>query len=363
MKIAFLIDSLEARGGGEKVAYFFAKRYDVDIYTAHVSWDKILPEFKRFRVHELGRGTSAPFLQQELMMRKFRGLDLSEYDVVVCHGPTYSTYAALNNHPSVLMVAGISPLFYKTGPDKYRYWPLGKPYLRPAVRLWAARLRRQDKQLIRQIDAIVCISDYTRGIMKKYYGVDSTVIHPPIEARRYYNRKNKGYYLTVDRLIPEKRVDMVVEAFTRMPDKKLVVEGSGPEKERLEMIAGDAKNITFVGRVDSKRLLNLYANCIALINMGYYQDWSMVMIEAMASGKPGIGPRHGAYNEMIDEGRTGTLIDETVDGIIGGVTRITPEVAEKMKRACTLKASKCDEKIFYRKWDKLLHGLIEKRSR
>ncbi len=361
LQLALLIDGLIARGGGERTAYFFAKRYAIDIYTAYVDWNKILPEFKNFNVNQLSKTTKVPFLNQELLLRKFRALDLSGYDAVICLGPGYSTYSAINNHPSILYAFGLSPLFYKRGKDEDKFWPLGKLYLKPFVTAWKIRLKDYDKYLMtKAIDKIIGISNFTNNNILKYYGRNAEMVGLPVETRKYYSKKSDDYYLTVDRLVPGKRVDIIIKAFTRMPNKKLIVEGIGPEMPYLKRLAGDAKNITFIGRVDSKKLLDLYSRATALISMSYQQDWSMVMVEAMAAGKPGIGPKQGAYKEIIIPSRTGVLVDATPEGVIDGVNKLDIKTAANMKSACMATAAKYDESQFYKKWDAILESVINR---
>ena len=364
IKIALLIDGLIARGGGERVAYFFAKRYNVDIYTAEINWDKILPEFRKFNIHLVEPEVKLPLINREFLIRKFESIDLSSYDIVVCLGPGYSTYAGIKNHPSILYAFGLSPLFYKRGLDEDKYWPGGKFYMKPIVDLWARRLKKSDKELIsKHLDRIVCISKFTQHAVKAYYNRDSMVIGLPVNMGDYRFNKEGSYYLTVDRLIPAKRIDLVVRAFLKMPDKQLIVEGVGPELERLKEMAKGRKNIIFVGRVNSKKLIDLYSGCIALISMSYQQDWSMVMIEAMAAGKPGIGPNEGAYKEIITNNKNGVLVDASVEGIILGVSKITAKVGKTMQNACLSTASKYDEYNFYRHWDSLFRKMVVKIDR
>ena len=100
-------------------------------------------------------------------------------------------------------------------------------------------------------------------------------------------------------------------------------------------------------------LAKLYSECIGLISMAYYQDWSMVMVEALASGKPCLGPKQGAYSEIIKEGITGFFVDDSIKGIINGVKRLDIDTAESMKFNCIKKAKNFDKIKFYKKWDKV----------
>jgi len=358
LKIAVVIDNLTGRGGGEKEAYYLASHYDADIYTAIVNWDKILPEFKQLRVHI----TPAPrieLLKQEISVRNFRKLDLKGYDAVICLG-FYSIYASWANHSAIWYAYGVSSLFYKRAENSSKNEPLA---WKIGAAIWKHRIKSYDmKTVSKSLDQIITISNYSRGMMKKYYDRDSVIIHPPVEVSKFHCGESKGYYLFVARLEPGKRTDLAIEAFKRMPDKMLYIEGVGSAEASLKKLAGDAKNIKFLGRVSTEALIELYSNCTAFIGTSYYDDWSMVMVEAMASGKPCIAVRQGAYVEMVTNGETGALVEGTPEGIMEGVKRITPEVAKGMKDNCVKFAMESDVSSFYRNWDKVIDDVIKSKK-
>jgi glycosyltransferase involved in cell wall biosynthesis len=356
LRIAVLIDSLEVRGGGEKIALHLAKKYDGEIYTSKVVWENILPEFKELKVNVVGgQIPSVPFLAQEAMLRGFRKLDLSDYDATVCLGAGYTYYTAERNHPTIWYTFGISPLFYKNGPRTWDYWSLGGLQYRPAVLLWRTRMRGYDKRIVGNlVDKIVAVSHYTGTTVKEYYGRPAEVIPPPMDDRRFINKRDEGYYLVVARLVPEKRIDLVINAFRKMPDKTLWIEGTGPTESYLKKLSEGSKNIKFLGRVGSDELLDLYAKCIALVSMDYYQGYCTVIIEAFASGKPCILVNQGGYSELVTEGVNGTLVGEEVSELVKGVARMTPDVAARMKEACLEKAKEFTLSSFYGRWGKIL---------
>ena len=205
------------------------------------------------------------------------------------------------------------------------------------------------------VDAIVAMTKWNADMVKDYYGRNATrIIFPPIETKKLYNKQSRGYYLMVASLFPEARIDLVIKAFKKIPDKTLYIEGIGPAESYLKKIAGDSKNIKFLGRGNTSELRELYAKCIALLDVGYYRGFSMVMGEALASGKPCIAVNQGAYPEMIANNKTGAIVNPTVEGVIDGVSRITPDVAADMKKACLAKAKQFDLKSFYSGWDAVL---------
>jgi glycosyltransferase involved in cell wall biosynthesis len=353
MKIAVLSDILPGRAGAEKLTYMLATHYDADIYTGYINLDKVLPEFKNLNVNTFN-APKVPLLMQEFLVRKFRNLHLSNYDAIICIG-YYSIYSAIKNHPIIWYSYTTSPLFYskpkntslKVSPS----WKIG-------AMIWKKRIQKYDKKTVKEIDKIVTISEYASQALKDYYNTTPLIINPPADTKIFFNKPQKGYYLIVSRFEPGKRVEIAIEAFKKMPDKTLFIEGSGSMDKYLHNLADGYKNIKFLGRVSTEELLSLYANSIAFIATAHYDEFGMPLVESMASGKPVIAVNQGAYPEVIVNGKTGVLVEGTPEGIISGVNKITPVIAEKMKIDCMERAKEFDINIFYKKWDKLIKHMI-----
>ncbi len=351
MKIAILIDWLGARGGGEKTVYYMAKQYDADIYTAYADWDKILPEFRKLRMHTYDKIMHLPLIKQEMTINYFKTLDLSNYDAVVALG-YYSIYAAIKNKNIIWYPYGINSIFHKKGRTDNAY---RDPIFLVGSKIWKTRIEKSDKNLIaKHVHKIVTISKYARRIIKEYHGKNSEIVNPIVEMDKFRCKPQKGYYLMVARLEAGKRVDLAINAFKQMPKKTLYIEGSGSLDSKLKKLAQGHDNIKFLGRVGTEKLIDLYSNCIALIGTAYYDEWSMPMVEAMASGKPCIAVNQGAYPEIIINNKTGILVAGTPQGIINGVNKVTPKFAFSAKNACIKRARNFDSEQFFLKWDKIL---------
>lgn len=355
MKIAILSDILPGRSGAEKITCMLATHYDADIYTGYINLDKVLPEFKKLNVITFN-ASKIPLLMQELLVRKFRNLNLSNYDITICLG-YYSIYSSIKNHPMIWYSYGSSPLFYKKPTDASLRtslaWKIGAP-------IWKNRIQSYDKKVVKKhIDKIVAISEYASKELKDRYDINSLIINPPVDTKNFYYKPHKGYYLIVSRFEGGKRVEIAIEAFKKMPNKILFIEGSGSTEKYLHKLAAGAKNIKFLGRISSEELLDVYANCIALIGTAFYDEWSMPMVEAMASGKPCISVNQGAYPEIIINNKTGILVEGTPMGIIDGINKITPKIAEKMKKNCIKRAKDFDINVFYKKWDNIIKNVVK----
>jgi glycosyltransferase involved in cell wall biosynthesis len=149
------------------------------------------------------------------------------------------------------------------------------------------------------------------------------VIHPPVDTERFVvSKRDDGYFLLVSALVPYKRVDLAVEAFNRVGERLLIV-GSGPEMTKLQSLA--RPNVQFLGWQDDDTLTKLYSACRAVIFPGV-EDFGIVPVEAMASGKPVVAYAKGGALETVREGGrlpTGVFFHEqTPDALVEALQRL-----------------------------------------
>jgi glycosyltransferase involved in cell wall biosynthesis len=220
-------------------------------------------------------------------------------------------------------------------------------YLKPLWNAYAAFLKPRDQEIIRErIDLILANSNNVKERVKKYYGVDSEVVYSPIATSRYMFKKFGDFFLTVNRLIPEKRVDVIVEAFTRMHGKKLVVVGEGPQLPYLKKIAGNSRNVQFLGNVGEDALAEMYGECLATVYMPYHEDYGMVPLEGNAAGKPCISVEEGGCRETVLPGKTGFFIKPDVESLVEQVNALDLDTVRSMRDECISWASQFDESVF-----------------
>lgn len=178
---------------------------------------------------------------------------------------------------------------------------------RTAMRCALGPLRRWDIATAAHPHHFVAISENIRTRIREIYGRESDMIYPPVDTSRFtLSAGDDGYYLIVSALVPYKALDIAIEAFNRSGDR-LVIVGSGPDLSRLRMMA--RPNIAFEGWQSDERLARYYARCRAVIFPGE-EDFGIVPVEAMASGKPVLAfARGGALETVIDTPglRTGVL--------------------------------------------------------
>jgi glycosyltransferase involved in cell wall biosynthesis len=220
--------------------------------------------------------------------------------------------------------------------------------LRGLFGCFAAVVRWQYRRAISQMDLVLVNSENVKTRLKHFLGVDAQVLYPPVATSLFQWANDGGYYLSVARLTPNKRVDIVVRAFLRMPERRLVVTSGGPELERLQTIAQGATNIEFVGWQTEESLRQWVANAHAAIYLPVDEDFGMSPVECMAAGKPVIGVAEGGLLETILHGQTGILIDgqpnpENVQAAVHALELLGPA---NMRLACEARAVQFDERCF-----------------
>ncbi|NLK81900.1 MAG: glycosyltransferase family 4 protein, partial [Bacteroidales bacterium] len=199
-------------------------------------------------------------------------------------------------------------------------------------------LQRYDIKTAQNPDFLISNSIFVQQWVKTHYKRDSVVIYPPVEIDNFEISNNKeDYYITIGRLEPYKRFDVIIEAFKKN-GKKLIVVGDGSMRKDLENKS--LSNITFVGYKNKIEVSSLLRKAQAFIYAGV-EDFGIVYIEALASGVPIIGYNGGALPEIIEDGKEGYLYSQqSVDELNISIEKffkfgvlLTPhEIREKSKR-------------------------------
>jgi hypothetical protein len=255
-----------------------------------------------------------------LMPLAVRGLDVSGYDLVVS-----SSHAVAKG---VRTRKGQLHISYVHTPMRYA-WDLREEYLR-AARLergpggWAARavlerLRRWDQRSADGVDLLIANSAHVAERIRAAYGREAEVLHPPVDVGGFPLRADKDdFYLTVSRLEGYKRVDLLVDAFSRDRTRRLVVVGSGSEFQRLKAQAGP--NVTFTRRLPTAQVVDYMQRARAFLFAGI-EDFGIVMAEAQACGTPVIAFGRGGAAEIVRPD-TGVLFDaQTPEAVLAAVER------------------------------------------
>jgi glycosyltransferase involved in cell wall biosynthesis len=237
--------------------------------------------------------------------------DLSDYDLVIS-----SSYAVAKG---VLTNARQLHVCYCYSPMRYA-WDLHHQYLRESkldrgIKGFIAKMvlhymRIWDYAAANRVDHYLAISRYVAGRIKKTYNREAVVIYPPVDTDTFVpNEGKKEYYLTASRMVPYKKTDLIVEAFSRMPDKKLVVIGEGPDFQKVKFKAG--KNIELLGYQPSSILKEYMQQARAFVYAAE-EDFGIVTVEAQACGTPVIAfGKGGSLETVIPLGQPGVRSQES----------------------------------------------------
>lgn len=233
-----------------------------------------------------------------LMPLAIEQLDLSSYDLVI--SSNHAVAKGVITGPTQLHVS------YVYSPMRYA-WDLQHQYLRQAglqvgLKSWLARyqlhrLRLWDQSTANRVDAFVTLSHFVAGRIRKFYRREATVIYPPVDLEYFSVRKEKeDFYVTASRMVPYKRMDVIVEAFAQMPGKRLVVIGEGPERKRIEAKGGP--NVDLLGYQPDEVIRNYLQRGKAFL-FAAEEDFGILPLEAQACGTPVIAYGRGGALETI----------------------------------------------------------------
>ena len=213
-------------------------------------------------------------------------------------------------------------------------WDLSEDYLSDAkisrglkgaiARYFLRNLQDWDVQSSNCVDHFIANSPFVARRIQRVYGRESTVIYPPVRTDFFQlGKKKEDFYLAASRLVSYKRINLIVEAFSHMPHRKLVVIGDGPELEKIQMKAG--QNVELLGYQPPEVLRDMLQKAKALI-FAAIEDFGILPVEAMATGTPVIALQKGGAAETVLDGITGLFFDEqSVRSIIDAVKRFEKE--------------------------------------
>jgi glycosyltransferase involved in cell wall biosynthesis len=192
------------------------------------------------------------------------------------------------------------------------------PAMRPALKLILRRHRGFDRRAARDVDQYVANGEITRERIRRFWGRDSVIVHPPVEVQRFFVGEPADYALFVGELVRHKRPQLAIEAAVAA-GRPIKVVGTGPERANLE--ARYRGRAEFLGRVGDAELPRLYAEAAALVVPGV-EEFGIAAVEAQAAGRPVVGVDAGGLRETVVPGETGLLVP---DGDGAALTRALRE--------------------------------------
>lgn len=230
-------------------------------------------------------------------------LPLSEHRLVVSSSSAFAH--GVRPHPEAVHVCYCHSPFRYAWFERRRALEEAPPPLRPALAGLLAALRQWDRHAARRVTRYIANSNQTRSRIRRLYGTDAPVIHPPVEVDRFHPEEPEDYFLTVGELVPHKQIELAAEAAVRARQRLKVV-GDGPDLSRLRARYGS--HVEFLGRVRDQELEKLYARARALV-VPNVEEFGIAAVEAQAAGRPVIGVRAGGVTETVVEEKTGTFVE------------------------------------------------------
>lgn len=327
MKIALAHDWLNQMGGAENVLEILMDMFpNAPVFTTIYAPELMPPAYRTWNIKTswLDRAPGVhrhhqPYLP--LYPLAVRSLNLQGYDVILSnksgfiHGLTIAS--PKQRHLCYCLAPTRYVWDYRSYASRERLGKAADWLLAPLIAL----LRKWDYQAAQKVDHFCAISTEIQQRIKKFYHRDSIVIAPPVDTERFrpVAAPTADYYFIVSRLIPYKRIDLAVQAFSRM-GKRLIITGDGRDREALQRLAGPT--VSFTGRLPWAETARLMANCKAFIFPGY-EDFGITPVEAQAAGRPVIAYAAGGSLDTVVDGQTGVFFPrQTVDDLIEAVQRL-----------------------------------------
>ncbi len=327
MKIALAHDDLCQFGGAERVVLELSSLYDrPPLYIALYS-DTIISKF-----HDQIGKLRTSFLNNYKIIKKhpksffflnplaFESFNFDEYDVVISSSTRFAH--GIITGPDTLHICYMhSPSRYIWDYNEYMKMYNIKGIKKKILPLMVSYLRIWDMQASARPDFFIANSEYTRGRIKKFYNKDSVVINPPVNVERFINGKveDHGYYLYIGRVVPWKRVDILIDAFKTLKYPLHIV-GNG-ESSYINTLKDNATdNITFYENLDDKKVEDQLLRCRGLL-FPSKEDFGIVPVEALACGKGVIAYEEGGVKDTIEDQKTGVFFkkqdkEDVVDAVI-----------------------------------------------
>ena len=304
-RVAIIHEWLVTFGGSEKVLASLLSMFpDADLFAII----DFLSDEDRCKLN--GKRARTSFIQKlPFAARRYRSylplmplaaeqFDLSSYDLII--SSSHAVAKGVLTGPAQIHVC------YCHSPIRYA-WDLQHQYLHEAglmtglksvmARVLLHYIRLWDARTVAGVDLFIANSSYIARRIRKVYGAKAVVVHPPVKIDTFGMRRDKDdFYLTASRMVPYKRIDIIVDAFSRMPDRRLVVIGDGPEMTKLRARA--AGNVVFLGYQDDAVLRDYLQRARAFV-FAAEEDFGILPVEAQACGTPVIAYSAGGALETV----------------------------------------------------------------
>jgi glycosyltransferase involved in cell wall biosynthesis len=371
MKTAIVCDWLVTVGGAERVLHHLIESFpEADIYSVVDFFeDQARQEILKNKPVKTTYIQRMPFAKTHyrhylpLMPMAIEQLDVSAYDVII--SSSHAVAKGVLTGPDQLHIS------YVHSPMRYA-WDLQHQYLKESglqhgikgviAKYFLHKLRLWDQRTAHGVDSFVANSEFIARRIWKTYHRESDVIYPPVDIHRFTPVANKDdFYLTASRLVPYKKVDLIVESFAQMPDKKLIVIGDGPEMHKIKNKA--RKNIEILGYQSTLTLTDYMQRAKAFI-FAAEEDFGIIPVEAQACGTPVIAYGKGGCLETVrdlkHEKPTGLFFHEqSIPAIKQAVMDFENHIPQFSTDNCLENAKRFASEIFCEKFKKYVYERVK----
>ncbi|HWT40624.1 MAG TPA: glycosyltransferase [Dongiaceae bacterium] len=359
-KIAIVHDWLTNMGGAEPLVLEIHKLFPkAPIYTSVYDVEK-MPAFKGIDVRTTNLQTKLPkklrykhILWPTFRAKAFRQLNLSEFDIIISSSSAEAK-AIRKSRPDQVHIAYIHtpPRYYWSHYEEFRrefsFGPF-TPFIRPVIPYFVKKMRKLDRESVKDIDIFIANSTVTQERIKEYYDKPSTIIYPPVNIDRFTPppKGDRHGYVIWGRHVPYKRFDLAIQAANKL-NAELTIAGTGPDTERLKSLA--SPTVKFVGRISDAELVKLAQTSKAFL-FPNEEDFGISAVEALAAGTPVIAYKKGGALDIVQDGETGVFFEEqTVKSLVEAMKRFEAIQASDLRAfsPATLhrKAKRFDKGLF-----------------
>jgi glycosyltransferase involved in cell wall biosynthesis len=364
MRYCIFHDYIGCIGGAEKVVFTLARALNADIITTDLNLDAVRKAgFGDVKVKSLGDVFLIPPLKQIDASFSFLLSDVSDcYDFFIFSG-NWAHYAAVHHHPNLYYCHTPTRAFFEL--RRHVLNSQTTHFRKMIAYAWTGTHRIFERYNVRKfVDRIVCNSQNVKERVKKDYGLNGSVVNPPIDVTKYRFSHYGDFWLSVNRLYPEKRIDLQMEIFRKLPDEKLKIvggfsKGDWAEKNYKKLQRQKPENVEFLGEVSEQEIINLYATCKGLITTAMDEDFGMTPVEAMASGKIVLAVNEGGYRETVVDGKTGFLLPAEPEMFIEKIKSLNAEKLASMKENCISQAKNFDTTVFVARMKKEIDAVLK----
>ncbi len=364
MKTAIVHDFLMQMGGAEKVVEVFHDMYpDAPVYTSAYDAQAMPARYRQWDIR-------TSFIQKLWMKQKthrmaillypiaFESFDLSQYDLVLSSSSAFAKGVITQPHTTHVCYKH-TPMRYAWATRDYMQNEKVGGTLRSLLVPGMHYLRMWDSVSASRVDRYVANSTIVSQRIRKFYGRDCDLVYPPVDISRFdISPVVEDYYVVVSRFVPYKRLDLAVDAFTKL-GKPLKVIGSGRQMNELKARAG--KNVEFLGRVNDETTARTMAQARGFIMPGE-EDFGIAPVEANACGRPVIAYAAGGALDTQRDGVTGVLFaEQTVAALCAAVQRA--ETIEWDSNLIRANARRFETAVFRRNMEAVIERALNRKKR